>query len=160
MTDNESLIEEPEATYSTNSYVDVMMMLYSKSIPQEVKRHIGLRLVEEANGQNLSKAFNRLNHFATLEKDWDGEGALPISRRVLDNLQHVLLISDDADWATWQMGPDSNGTIGLQSNSGDAFMSVGSEEFSYYAVKNGKEYHASHVHFSPLTFLNVMRQVG
>lgn len=62
--------DEPAVAYGTNSY---------------------------ASDSNIAKAFDRLDYLATLGKDWDGEGALPISRQVINNLKRVLLISDDAD---------------------------------------------------------------
>ena len=152
---------EPAVAYGTNSYADVMMMLYTMPITREVKRHVGLRLVAEtAADSNIAKAFDRLDHLATLGGNWDGEGALPISRQVINNLKRVLLISDDADWKDWQIGPDTNATLGLQSANTDACISIGTEEYSYYADINGKEHHASRVKFTPKSFLDVMRRIG
>lgn len=151
---------EPAVAYGSNSYADVMFFLHTMRISPDVKERVGRRLVLEVTSKNLAKAYARLDHLATLEKDWDGEGALPISRKVLNNVKSVLLISDDEDWKDWMIGPDSNATLGLQSKATDACISIGSEEFSYYAEINGKEYHGNHVLFTPSAFLETMRELG
>ena len=103
MEDNVSTkASEPTVAYGTNSYADVMYMLHTMPISPEVKERVARRLTLEVTGKNLSKAFARLDHLATLEKDWNGEGALPISRAVINNLKSVLAISDDEDWEYWQ----------------------------------------------------------
>ena len=64
---------------------------------------------------NLSKAFDRLDHLATLEDGWAGKGSYAVSPQVLSNLRSVLFISEDADWCDWMIGPDANATLSLQS---------------------------------------------
>lgn len=152
--------QEPTVSYGTNSYADVMYFLHTMSITPEVKERVGRRLVIEVTGKNLSKAFARLDHLAQLKKDWDGAGALPISRRVLNNIKSVLSISDDEDWKEWMIGPDSNATLGLQSKTTKAAMSIGIDEYSYYARINGKRYGESHVKFTPEAFLETMRLIS
>ena len=111
-------------------------------------------------GENLSRVFARLRALFSLPFNWDGEGALPISPRVLRNLYKVLRISNDTDWQNWLIGPDTNGTVGLQSRVTDACFSIGSEDFSYYAEISSNEYHASHVDYSPTELLEMMRKIG
>ena len=148
---------EPVAAYGTNSYANVMYFLHTMKMSPEVKEKVGRRLVLEVRGKNLSKAFARLDHLATLEQDWDGNGALPISRRVLNNVKSVLAISDDVDWKEWIIGPDTNATLGLQSKSAMACISIGAEDYSYFAEKDGKEYSGDHLKFTPESFLGTMR---
>ena len=136
--------QEPTVSYGTNSYADVMYFLHTMSITPEVKERVGRRLVIEVTGKNLSKAFARLDHLAQLEKDWDG----------------VLSISDDEDWKEWMIGPDSNATLGLQSKTTKAAISIGIDEYSYYARINGKRYGESHVKFTPEAFLETMRLIS
>ena len=126
-------------------------------------RTILSRLLHEqqvATEINLSKAFDRLDHLATLEDGWAGKGSYAISPQVLDNLRSVLFISDDADWRDWMIGPDVNATLGLQSKKSGGSISLGADEFSYYASKDGKEFHESHVPFSSMSLLEVMRKIA
>ncbi len=161
MEDNNRLVaNEPAAAYGTTSYTDVMYLLHTMRMSPEVKEKVGHRLVLEVTSENLAKAYARLDYLATLEKDWDGEGALPISRQVLNNVKNTLLISEDNDWKDWMIGPDTNATLGLQSKKTDACMSIGADDYSYYAVIDGKEYYSNHVSFSPSSFLDVMRKIG
>ncbi len=160
MDDDVLMAAEPVVAYGTNSYADVMYMLHTMPITHEVKEQVARRLVLEVTGKHLSKAFARLDDLAGLQKNWDGEGALPISRRVLNNVKSVLAISEDEDWEGWMIGPDTNATLGLQSKNTDACISIGNEEYSYYADIDGKEYHSNHVKFTPSSLLSLMRRLG
>jgi hypothetical protein len=86
----------------------------------------------------LADAYERVDYLSTLQKDWDGYGALPISSQVIRNIK-ILLISDNADWQNWTISPDGNATLGLQSRKQKALISIGSLEFSYFAMIDGKK---------------------
>ena len=148
------------AAYGTNAYADVLHLIHTMSITPEVKEQVGRRLVMEVTGKYLSKAFARLDYLAQLKNDWDGHGALSISPQVIDNVKRVLSISDDEDWKEWLIGPDSNATLGLQAKSTKAAMSIGKDEFSYFARINGKRHGESHVKSTPETFLDTMRRIS
>ena len=153
------MANEPVIAKSMTSYADAMMMIYTMHLSREVKERIGRRLVTESTDENLSNAFIRLDHLATLEAGWDGGEALPISNKVIRNLKNVLLISDDEDWANWMISPDGNATVMLQSKKRRASISVGANEFSYYVNINGKRSGESHVKFDPYLFLSVLRKI-
>ena len=108
---------------------------------------------------NLSRIFDRLNHLRTLQADWDGRGALPISRKVINNVRQVLAISDDADWKDWMLSPNVNATIMLQSKKRRASISLGGEEYSYYARIDGKDIGENHIDFNPAGFLSLMQNL-
>lgn len=126
----------------------------------EDKEKVAKRLTLEVTGKYLKKAFVRLDHLATLKNDWDGEGALPISRKVINNVKGVLAISEDADWEDWLIGPDSNATLGLQSKTTTAAISIGTDEFSYFARINEERLGESHVAFTPEDLLGIMRKIS
>lgn len=151
---------EPVAAYGTNSYADVMMMLYSMPITSEVKRHVSRRLAMEVDGKYLEQAIERVNHLARLKNDWDGYGASRILPEVVSNIREVLLMSDDTDWKDWLIGPENNGTLGIQSRKNRASISLGRSEFSYYALINGKRLGKSHIDFTPEAFYQVMRMLN
>lgn len=153
---------QPRQAVKTNftSYIDVMYYLHNIRITPEDKQKVAHRLTEEISGQNLSRIYSRLDYLSTLKEDWDGEGAMPVSKKVIDNLKSVLLISYDDDWKNWLLGADSNATLGLQSDKTDACVSLGAKEFSYYARINGERLGDSHIDFNPETFLNIMRKIG
>ncbi len=136
------------------------MLINSLNISNQDKEVIGRRLVEEATGKNLSKMYSRLDAIGQLKKNWDGEGALPIARQTVDNIKRVLMISDDADWDGWMIGPETNATLGLQSKKTKACISVGTQEYSYYAVIDGLELHGNHLTFTPNSFLDLIRTIG
>lgn len=151
---------ESMSAYGTNSYADVMMMLYSMPISTEVKEHVGLRLVLEAREENLSKAIERVNHLARLKNDWDGFGASRILPKVISNIREVLLLSDDADWYDWTISPNVNGTLFLQSKRYVCSLSLGTEEYSYFYKKDGQRAGKRHLPFSVKGFLTTMRTLN
>ena len=152
-------VSEPAISYGTNSYIEVMNFLHSMPITRKVKRQVAIRLVKEVSEPALADAFDKLDELSQLKTDWDGEGALPISSRVLKNMKDVLLISDNDDWENWMFGPEVNATIGLRSKNSRACVSLGAEEFSYYVRKDGERIAASHVPFTPTLFLNTLREI-
>lgn len=111
-------------------------------------------------GDNLLKAYKRLEHLSTLKDNWDGRGALSISDKVLNNIKSILELSNDADWTDWLIGPDVNATIRMQSKKNKASISIGANEYSYYARLNGKRLGGSHITFIPDIFLSLMRELS
>jgi uncharacterized protein YdgA (DUF945 family) len=153
-------VKNMHTPYRGKSYAEVMAYLYSIPITPEVKETVGRRLVQEVTEPALSKAFEQIDEIAKLRNGWAGKGSYAISPAVLKNLKRVLLISDNADWTEWTISPDVNATVGLQSKSTQALMSLGVKEFSYYSDKDGQERGESHIDFSPETFLDIMRQIA
>lgn len=147
---------EPVAANGTNSYADVMMLLYSMPITPDVKKHVGQRLVLEVTGKNLSRAIERINHLAKLKDDWDGYGASHILPSVISNIRAVVLSSKDDDWSDWTISPNVNGTLFLQSTKFISSLSLGEKEYSFFTKKNGQREGKSHIPFSVDGFLSTM----
>lgn len=143
-----------------NTYADVMSYLYSMPLTPEVKENIGRRLVQEVTEPALAEAFSQIEQMSKLRKGWAGEGSYAVSPTVLKNLKQVLLISGNDDWTEWVISPDVNATVGLQSKSGQAVMSLGTSEFSYFTDRDGRERGESHVPFTAEAFLSIMRQIA
>ena len=154
------VVNEPVGTVEAVPYSDVMDYLHSIYILREDKERIAKRLTLEVTQPALADAYERLDHFSLLKKDWDGRGALPISHRVIGNVRKVLMISDNDDWEKWMMSPDVNATLCLYAPKTKASISLGSREFSYYARKNGERLGESHVAFTAEGLLDVMRKLS
>ncbi len=160
MEDNKTtMAAEPAVAYRTTSYMDAMAMIHTMHLTREDKERVGRRLVVETTEANLSKAFDTLEHLSTLQFGWDGYNALPISRKVINNLRSVLLISDNADWENWMISPAPDGTLALQSKGHTSSISIGDKEFSYYSAAGDMEDWADNVTFTPYSFLEVMRKI-
>lgn len=93
------------------------------------KKKVANRQMLEVNGSNFSRIFERLDYLASLSNNWDGYGALPVSRKVIGNIKAILLISDDEDWLDWLIGAEPNATIAIQAKTKVASISIGNKEF-------------------------------
>ena len=153
---NMTFASEPIVAHPMTSYNDVMSYLHSIRISRVDKERVAKRLTVEVTQPALADAYDRIDHLAKLQKGWDGEGALPISPKVIRNIKSALMISDNAIWQNWTISPDSNATLGLQSKKQKALISIGALEFSYFAMIEGKKYGESHVPFTPAALLDVM----
>lgn len=159
-TDDVMTANEPIGAYGTNSYSDVMMMLYSMPITSEVKEHVAHRLVLEVTGRNLSRVISRIDHLARLKNDWDGFGASSVLPSVITNIRSVILASKDVDWKDWTISPNVNGTLFLQSTKYVSSLSLGEKEYSFFSKKDGQREGKSHIPFSVDGFLSVMRTLN
>ena len=149
---------EAAVAYGTNTYDTVMYLLHTMPITLEVKKQVAHRLTLEVTGKNLSRTFSQLDHLASLPEDWDGRGALPISRKVINNVKQVLAISDDSDWEDWVVSPGTNATLYLVSERNRASVSIGVDEYSYYARINGKDIGENHIAYDSAGLLSVMQK--
>ena len=152
--------QEPVASHMNTSYADVMHYLHTIDMSQEDRKKVASRLTLETTGENFLRVYGRLSHLSGLQQDWDGHGALPVSRKVTGNVRQVLAISDDADWKNWALSPGTNATLYLVSKSKRASISLGENEFSYYARKDGKDIGENHLPFSPGLLLSVMQRLS
>lgn len=111
-------------------------------------------------GENILRVNLRLNDLSRLSYDWDGEGGLPMSSRIIDNIKNVLNISTDVDWENWVIGPNANATLVLYSKKTKASISVGANEYSFYMKRAGERYAKAHIVFSPQAFLQTMHELS
>ena len=159
MEDNGTMMVcEPEAGYTTVTYADVMDYIHSVHMSREDKQRVKDRLSFELGSPAIDEAYERIEHLSTLKKDWDGRGALPVSPKVIRNIRKVLAISENSDWEHWMISPDVNATLGLQSETTKAVISLGAYEYSYFARIDGVRYGESHIDFTPESFLALMRR--
>jgi len=124
-----------------------------------VKARAGSFRIVPSN-EHIANAFKKIEHLATLSHNWDGYGALPISDKVIRNLQSVLSLSENEDWKDWIISPESNATLCLESLETEATISIGDHEFSYFGMNNGKRISKSHEVFTPKAVLGTMRMLS
>ena len=117
---------------------------------------INLSKSEHANTQRI---LDRLNELSLLKTNWDGYGAMPISKKIIKTVKNLLPMSEDKDWQNWLVSPNVNATLTFQSEKNRASISLGEKEYSYYAVLNGKRLGESHIDFDAQKFLSLMRKL-
>ena len=120
-----------------------------------VRRHAENTVADRERDKVYHLQLSRLNELACLKANWDDEGALPIEPKTIRNVKQLIERSDDSDLEKWVIFPDINGTILLESKSGNATISVGNRDFSY----SSKKQKGSHKRLTIASLLNVMRQI-
>lgn len=155
MEDKDSMkVSEPVAVYSPTMFDQVISYLHSSQLPMETKRAVYLQLQAEVADENLSYMKRRLKEFSGLQAGWDGEDAQPLVAEVVDFMSQLLRSCSSKDLADWSLFPNVNGTLLLQRN--DAAVSIGKEEYSYFAEAKDKA--VGHDH-QPLSIESVISTI-
>jgi len=121
-----------------------------------VRRDVTSRAVSKEREAIYQQQLSRLDKLATLKADWDDEGALPIEPQTIMNVKRMIEQSDDTELKKWTIFPDVNGTILLESNSGDATVSIGNKDFSFTSSR----LKGSRKRLTISSLLNVMRKIS
>jgi len=109
---------------------------------------------------DVLRLWNRTEELKNLPQSWDGQGAVPIEKKVVANMQSLLKQGLSTDFHNWVLFPDEAGTLLLQSREGNASISIGSNCYSYVFEKDGKIVFGDKVRFSLSSVLNVIRQIN
>lgn len=155
MEDNEPMMAaEPAAVYTPTMFDRVIGYLHSSQMPIETKRAVYLQLQAEVADENLGYMKRRLEEFATLQPGWDGEDAQPVLPEVTAFVGRLLRSCDSHELTDWALFPNVNGTFLLQRK--NAAISIGLNEFSYYAESNDSTIGLDH---QPLSIESVMSAI-
>ena len=123
------------------------------------KKWLADRLYEDIHADSKTERMKaRLGELAELSQGWDGNNAKPISSRVYNNMQAVLLSCQDNDIERWVLFPDVNGNLylDLKSDDVDAGIILSDKSFSYFTDdKDEKD-----IPFSPDIFMQVLRSIN
>lgn len=123
------------------------------------KKWLADRLYEDIHADSKTERMKaRLGELAELSQGWDGNNAKPISSRVYNNMQAVLLCCQDNDIERWVLFPDVNGNLylDLKSDDVDAGIILSDKSFSYFTDdKDEKD-----IPFSPDIFMQVLRSIN
>ena len=155
MEENESIkVSEPVAAYSPTMFDKVISYLHSSQMPMETKRAVYLQLQAEVADENLGYMKSRLKEFSCLQSGWDGVDAQPVLSEITAFVSQLLRSCNSIELADWSLFPNVNGTLLLQRN--DAAISIGKEEYSYFAEAKGKAMGHDHL---PLSIESVMSTI-
>ena len=155
MEDKDSMkVSEPVAAYSPTMFDQVISYLHSSQMPIETKRAVYLQLQEEVADENLGYMKRRLKEFSSLRSGWDGEDAQPLLAEVVDFMSQLLHSCSSMELSDWSLFPNVNGTLLLQRK--DAAISIGKEEYSFFAEAKNKAIGRDH---QPLSIESVMSTI-
>ena len=97
---------------------------------------------------------------SNLQAGWDGAGARPMHKKVVQNVQRVIKAGISSDFQNWVLFPDDNGTLLMQSKDGMASISIGNNSYSFVCTQDGKIKAGESVKFSPMAVLNTIRTIA
>lgn len=99
-----------------------------------------LNLCSEIEAQKkTNRALNRLEELMQLKDNWDGNGALPIEQAAYQNAKCAIRLIGEKTSDAWNLFPNTNGTLLLTApGKASASISIGNEEFSFFAMEKGK----------------------
>lgn len=155
MEDKETIkVSEPIAAYTPTMFDQVISYLHSSQMPIETKRAVYLQLQAEVADENLGYMKRRLKELADLQSGWDGEDAQPVLPEIAAFVGELLRSCSSLELSEWSLFPNVNGTLLLQRR--DAAISIGKEEYSYFAEAKGKA--VGHDH-QPLSIESVVSSI-
>ncbi len=160
----------PKKKISTMTTIDLRMMLAQEiqNIPdsdQMLMKAINyIRSLTKHDDVNLTgdalRLWNRTAELAALTAGWDGAQALPMEKKVLQNMQRLIKAGKSTDFQQWVLFPDDNGTILMQSKDGKASISIGNNSYSFVCTKDGKADAGQNVKFSAASALKTLRALA
>lgn len=106
----------------------------------------------------IIKFKKRLFDLSQLKDGWDDEHAIRIFPEVIGNIESALKAEDDGDlWGKWIAYPDVNGTITLMKKDGTASVSVGTNEYSFFGLRNGQQQSGDNEPFKADSLVEVLK---
>ena len=147
-------VSEPVAAYSPTMFDQVISYLHSSQLPMETKRAVYLQLQAEVADENLGYLKRRLKEFSGLQIGWDGEDAQPVLPEIAAFTGELFRSCSSLELTDWSLFPNVNGTILLQRK--DAAISIGKDEYSYFAESKDKAIGLDH---QPLSIESVMSTI-
>lgn len=124
---------------------------------RNLTKHEDVALV--LTGDSL-RLWNRTAELAALTKGWDGASAMPVEKKVVQNMQRLIRTGESSDFSGWVLFPDDNGTLLMQSKDGMASISIGKSSFSFVYTKNGKVNAGENIRFSAIKALKTLRDIA
>ena len=136
----------------------VMSYLHSSRLNIEAKRTVFHLLKIEVANENLERLTQKLQQIETLENGWDGEDALPVNPDILEFVRHLFNRCKPSDLADWMLFPNVNGTVLLQKE--NAGISIGKEEFSFFAETEDEDIGEDNVPLSIDAVKSIIKQIN
>lgn len=141
-----------------NKTVKVQLL---RKLKQDLTTQLDETDVRDEIGQaayyELIKKFNTYKSYAA---GWDGEDAVPLTKKVVENFNLVL---EQLDYKLLQgltIYPETNGSLLIDSTKREAGISLGEQNFSYYEIINDKITGKNSIPFSVKAISEVISQIN
>lgn len=142
-------------------------MPVTATYPETVETHIYWNLLKSLSNTVKAQLVRKLNQSLTIPPDnpvvydkteqtayyelirkfdtykkytngWDGENAVPLTKKVIDNFNLILEQVDAHLLCNLTIYPETNGTLLIDSTKREAGISLGDNNFSYYEIDGDK----------------------
>lgn len=106
------------------------------------------------------RMWNRIVELESLKPSWDGAGAAPMEKKVVENMKQLIKAGISSDFKNWVLFPDDNGTMLLQTREGNASISVGSNTYSFVQIDGNDIRTGEKLRFSTSSLLKTIRAIA
>lgn len=93
-----------------------------------------------------------------LRDGWDGLDAKSVSRKIIENIKHIVDDCKNNDLTGWNIEPNINGTVLLRSE--NAAISLGTDKFSFYYKTREKIVGQNKLAYSPSAVIDTIRMIN
>lgn len=88
-----------------------------------------------------------LESFSAYKENWDGEGGLPLTEKVIHNFETLLSQMSARSLQHIDIYPENNGSLLIMSRTQEAGVNIGDETYTYYVTHGGQVEGESHLAF-------------
>ena len=155
-------------TTETNIYWNLLKGL-SNNVKTQLVRKLKKSLLvkqdkDESYDETVQVAYfellKKLNTYKNYTAGWDGENAVPLSKKVIQNFNLVLEHIDRRSLVGLTIYPEINGSLLVDSQKREAGISLGETHFSYYEIENGVVSGEDKIPFSVDEFSRIVTQIN
>jgi len=155
-------------TTETNIYWNLLKGL-SNNVKTQLVRKLKKSLLvkqdkDESYDETVQVAYfellKKLNTYKNYTAGWDGENAVPLSKKVIQNFNLVLEHIDRRLLVGLTIYPEINGSLLVDSQKREAGISLGETHFSYYEIENGVVSGEDKIPFSVDEFSRIVTQIN
>lgn len=113
--------------------------------------------IDRASYYELIKKFNTYKEY---QEGWDGENAVPLTKKVVDNFNLMLEQLDIKMFQGLTIYPETNGSLLIDSTKREAGISLGEQKFSYYVISDDKVTGENSIPFSVKAISEVISMIN
>lgn len=120
-------------------------------------QHIHIDEYLKIHDYGIYKRFKELKGY---KNNWDGEGALSMTKRVAKNFESLYPLLTSEIKKNIDLSLETNGTLSIEFSNGYAGLEIGNDAFTYFFFEDGNLRGKEHLPFNSVKVSNILRRMA